>query len=160
MVLRGIDADKARVRLETALSSGVALEAWSQMVVAHGGDPDPDRLPSAIKTHEIGARSAGIITGIASADLGRIAATVGAGRSRRDDALAFGAGVTVHARIGDRIESGQPLATLEVGERPVDIDAISRRIATAFEIGDEQTMAPELVLGTVDQVDPTSFDAD
>lgn len=157
MVLRGTDAAEARSRLEAALSSGAALGAWTEMVEAHGGDPNPERLPSPIETHEIGAGSAGFITGIAAADLGRVAAAVGAGRSRRDETLAFGAGVTVHARIGDRVEPGQPMATLEVGERPVDVARISRRIETTFEIGDRPPPIPELVLGTVDQVDPTSF---
>ena len=51
------------------------------------------------------------------------------------------------------------MATLEVGERRIDVALISRRIEAAFEIGDRQPTIPELVLGTVDQVDPTSFGA-
>jgi pyrimidine-nucleoside phosphorylase len=157
MILRGADPAEARSRLDNALSSGDALAAWVEMVEAHGGDPDPDHLPQPLERHEIAAASAGYVTGIAAADLGRIAAVVGAGRSRRDEPLAFGAGVTVHVRIGDRVDRGQPLATLEVGERVVDADAISRRIETAVEIGDHRPPIPELVLGTVEQVDPTSL---
>jgi hypothetical protein len=37
------------------------------------------------------------------------------------------------------------------------VAAVSRRIANAFEIGDRPPAIPELVLGTVDQVDPRSF---
>ena len=44
-----------------------------------------------------------------------------------------------------------------VGDRPVDVAAVSHRIAAAFEIGDRPPAIAELVLGTVDQVDPTSF---
>ncbi len=157
MVLRGIDAVDARSRLEASLVSGAALETWNRMVVAHGGDPDPDRLPRPARTHEIVADTGGFVTGIAATSLGRVAAMVGAGRSRRDEALAFGAGVTVHARLGDGVERGQPLATLEIGERMVDVESLARRIAAAFEIAETPSDAPELVLGTVDQVDPTAF---
>jgi pyrimidine-nucleoside phosphorylase len=157
MVLRGFDAAGARSRLEGSLASGAALESWNRMVVAHGGDPDPERLPRPDRTREIAADGAGFVAGIAAASLGRVAAAVGAGRSRRSEALAFGAGVTIHARLGDRVERGQPLATLELGERPVDADALARRIAAAFEIGATPSAVPELVLGTVDEVDPSAL---
>ena len=157
MALRGADRGDARRRLEASLGSGRALEAWNRMVTAHGGDPDPDRLPRPERTREVPAERAGFVTGIAAASHGRAAVATGAGRSRRDETLAFGAGVTVHARLGDRVEFGRPLATLELGERRVDEEALARRIGAAFEIGDRPVEAPALVLGTVDEVgaDPT-----
>jgi len=157
MVLRGVAAADARARLEESLASGAALESWDRMVVAHGGDPDPERLPRPERVREIVADDAGFVTGIAADSLGRVAAAVGAGRSRRDEALAFGAGVAIHARLGDRVERGQPLATLELGDRPVDAGALARRIAAAFEISAAPAPVPELVLGTVDEVDPDAL---
>jgi pyrimidine-nucleoside phosphorylase len=157
MVLRGIAATAARARLEASLASGKALSSWNAMVIAHGGDPDPERLPRPERTHEITAMESGFVAGIAADSLGRAAAAVGAGRSRRDEALAFGAGITVHARLGDRVEDGQPLATLELGERRVDVDGLVQRIAAAFEIAASPAAVPVLVLGTVDEVDPTTF---
>jgi len=158
MVLRGFPADEARMKLESGLASGAALESWNRMVVAHGGDPDPDRLPRPNAVHEVSAHGSGFISGVASTDLGRVAGLIGAGRSRRDEALAFGAGVTVFAAIGDRVETGQPVATLEIGDRPVDVEATLRRIANAFEISEQRPEVPELILGTVDEVDPSNFD--
>ncbi len=157
MVLRGIDATDARSRLESSLASGDALDSWNRMVVAHGGDPDPERLPHPERTLEIVADRSGYVGGIAAATLGRVAAAVGAGRSHRDEALAFGAGVTVHARLGDKVEKGQPLAILETGDRRVDVDSLTHRVGTAFEIVEAPSEIPELVLGTVDEVDPTAF---
>jgi pyrimidine-nucleoside phosphorylase len=77
-----------------------------------------------------------------------VAAAVGAGRRRVDEELAHGAGVLIHARIGDRVESGQPLATLLLGEREVDEARLTRGIGEAFEIGPERVDPPELILGT------------
>jgi len=156
MILRGIDAAEASSRLEASIASGDALKYWNRMVVAQGGDPDPDRLPRPTRTHEIIAVTSGFISGIAADTLGRVTATVGAGRSRLDEALAFGAGIMIHARLGDRVEPGQPLATLEIGERQVDVENLARRIGAAFEISDAEIEVPKLVLGPVDEVDPTT----
>ena len=68
----------------------------------------------------------------------------------------FGAGITVHARLGHRVEEGQPLATLEIGERQVDVANLAQRIEAAFEISDAEIEVPKLVLGPVDEVDPTT----
>lgn len=156
MTLRGVDPTAARARLEKAIDDGAALAAWRAMVEAHGGDPDPDRLPKPVSTHEIRADRGGWVTAVAAAELGRVAAAVGAGRRRRDEPLAFGAGVTVNVRIGDRVEAGQPIAFLELGERPVDVATAAARVASAFAIGAEPVPPPQLVLGTVDEVDPAA----
>ncbi|MEE4270589.1 MAG: thymidine phosphorylase [Thermoanaerobaculales bacterium] len=154
MVLRGFPADEALSKLEAGLASGAALEAWNRMVLAHGGDPDPDRLPRPERTLEIPAGASGVVCDIAAAELGRVAGAVGAGRSRRDEPLAFGAGVTVLARIGDRVEKGKPVAVLELGGRRVDADDLGRRIASAFTVGNDPPPVSPLVLGTIDEIHP------
>ncbi|MCU0305201.1 MAG: thymidine phosphorylase [Thermoanaerobaculales bacterium] len=155
MVLRGADPAAARSSLERVLAAGDAMAAWIRMVEAHGGDPDPDRLARPSRTVEVVAERAGFLTGVAATDLGRVAVTAGAGRSRLDEPLDFAGGVRVHCRLGDRVERGQPLATLELGERPVDETALCSRIGAAFELGDDPPATlPALVLGTVDEVDP------
>jgi pyrimidine-nucleoside phosphorylase len=152
MVLRGFEVDDARRQLRASLDSGKALAAWQRLVAAHGGDPDPERLPRPARTLPVVAGRDGFITGVRAATLGRVTAAAGAGRSRRDEALAYGAGIAIHARIGDWIANGQTLATLELGERAVDADALTSRIAAAFEIGDDRVEPAELILGTVDEV--------
>jgi len=85
-------------------------------------------------------------------DLGRVAAEVGAGRRRVDDQLDHGAGVLIHSRIGDRVEIGQPLATLLLGDRDVESQRLTLRIRNAFEIGDRAVAEPKLIVGAVDEV--------
>jgi pyrimidine-nucleoside phosphorylase len=160
MVLRGDDPTDADARLESSLASGAALDTWDRMVEAHGGDPDPDRLPVPGRVREATAATDGIITRIAAASLGRIAAAAGAGRRRRDDVLDFGGGVTVFVRLGERVEAGQPIASLELGERAVDEDDLVRRLEAAFDIGTEPPGRRDLVLGTVDDVDRSPVDSD
>ena len=85
-----------------------------------------------------------------------MAATVGAGRRRVDEELAHGAGVLVHVRIGDRVEMGQALATLLIGDREVDEERLVEKIRGAFAIGEGPVEPPALILGTVDDIAVTS----
>jgi thymidine phosphorylase len=150
MVLRGWDGEDATTALDGALADGSALAAWERIAVAHGADSDPERLARPRSKVEVLAPTEGFVTSCDGEDLGRVAAEVGAGRRRVDEELAHGAGVLVHARIGDRIEAGQPVATLLVGEREVDQDHLAGRIAKAFEIGPDRVDPPELILGTAE----------
>jgi pyrimidine-nucleoside phosphorylase len=150
--LAGRDAATADLLLARAFADGSALAAWERLVEAHGGDPDPDRLARPRLRREVAAPRSGFITGVAAADLGWVAVDLGAGRRSRDEAIDHGAGLLVHARIGDRVAAGQPLGTLLIGERPVDMESAERRVRDAFEIGDEPAEPPPLILGNADEM--------
>jgi pyrimidine-nucleoside phosphorylase len=150
--LAGRDVATADGLLAGAIEDGSALAAWARIVEAHGGDPDPDLLARPRLVREVTAPRTGYLTGVAAAELGWVAVDVGAGRRTRDEELDHGAGVEVHVRIGDRVEAGQPLASLLVGRREVDVPSLEARIRTAFEISDERVEPPPLILGTVDDL--------
>jgi pyrimidine-nucleoside phosphorylase len=152
MVLGGRDPEDARHELERVLSDGSALTAWDRFVEAHGGDPDPARLPRVERSVEVNAETTGYIVGVATDSLGWVAAELGAGRRTLDEPIDHSGGVLVRTRIGDEVEAGQPLATLLVGERAVDVNHLARRTRRAFEVGPERVEPPQLILGTVDEV--------
>jgi pyrimidine-nucleoside phosphorylase len=154
MILRGWDPGEATAVLDRALADGSALATWEKIAVAHGADPDPELLARPRSAIEVLASAEGFVTSCDGEDLGRVAVEVGAGRRRVDEELAHGAGVLVHARIGDRIESDQPVATLLVGEREVDEQRLTDRIRQAFTIGPERVDPPELILGTAENSAP------
>jgi cold shock CspA family protein len=152
MVLRDWDPARAESALVAALDDGTALDAWQRMVEAHGGDPDPERLAKPVATAEVTASADGFVVACDGEELGRIAASVGAGRRRMEEELAHGAGIKIHARIGDRVEKGEPLATLLVGTRQIDREQMISRIRDAFRVGAAAVNPPRLILGTVDEV--------
>jgi pyrimidine-nucleoside phosphorylase len=152
MVLRDWDPARAESALVAALDDGTALDAWQRMVEAHGGDPDPERLAKPVATAEVTASADGFVVACDGEELGRIAASVGAGRRRMEEELAHGAGIKIHARIGDRVEKGEPLATLLVGTRQIDREQMISRIRNAFRVGAAAVNPPRLILGTVDEV--------
>jgi pyrimidine-nucleoside phosphorylase len=143
LVLAGRTAESARAELERRLADGSALARWAEVVRAHGGDPDESRLARPSRTVLVPARHGGFVAAIDGEGLGWIAVALGAGRRRQGDRVDLSAGLRVHARVGDRIEPGQPLATLEVGDRSVEIDALVSRAAAAFRIeGDPPPKTP------------------
>ena len=154
--LAGRDAATADLLLVRAIEDGSALAAWERLVTAHGGDPDPGLLARPRQVREVAAPRSGFITGVAAADLGWVAVDLGAGRRSRDEAVDHGSGLLVHARIGDRVDAGQPLGTLLIGERPVDVELAERRVRDAFEIGEEPVDPPPLILGNADDARPPS----
>jgi thymidine phosphorylase len=143
MVLQGWKTDQATTALNRALEDDSALAAWQRMTEAHGGDPDPDLLAQPESTVEIEALGKGFVTACDGEDLGRVAAEVGAGRRRVDEELAHGAGILIHARIGDEVAAGQPVATLLIGEREVDEERVTESIRQAFTIGPEPVDPPD-----------------
>ena len=143
--LAGRAPESARAELEGKLSGGGALAVYETMVRAHGGDPDETGLPRPRAVVPVVASRAGFVSAVDAEALGWIAVAIGAGRRRLGDAVDLAAGVRLHARIGDRMSEGQPLLTLELGERAVDAEVMRARGAAAFVISDRAPAPTPLV---------------
>jgi len=98
---------EARRLLQTALQSGAAARKLSEVIKAQGGNPavvgQPELLPQAALHHEVRAVSAGVLTHIESADLGRALIALGGGRERKGDAIDPAVGLILHKRLGDTV---------------------------------------------------------
>jgi len=100
-----------------ALKNGAAMDSWSQMISAQGGDPDA-ALPVAKEQHVVTATESGEIIEMNALAVGISAWRLGAGRSRRGEAVQAGAGIEIHAKPGEQIQAGAPLFTLHTDEAP------------------------------------------
>jgi pyrimidine-nucleoside phosphorylase len=69
---------------------------------------------------------------------------LGAGRSRLDTAIDLGVGLTVHAKIGDKVERDSPLVTIHSSNAP-RTDDTERDILEAYNIGPEPVEPPALI---------------
>lgn len=150
MVLRGRDRASARADLEEALDDGSAATAWEAFVRAHGGDPDPGLLAQPRRVVDVLAQTSGCLTAVDGEELGRAAVEVGAGRRRQDEAIDDAGGIEVLVRLGEPIESGQPLARVLLGERPVEEPAIVAKVRDAFVVTETEVDLPPLVYGAPD----------
>lgn len=148
MALVGRAPEQARRDAEWALQSGEARRQWDRIVEAHGGDPDPARLARPVRVIEAVAARDGHVASIDAESLGWIAVALGAGRRFNGDQVDDGAALQVHVRIGDQVSRGEPLATLELGRRAVDGEALAQRAAAAFALQEAPVPPAPLIVAT------------
>ncbi|MGI5233171.1 thymidine phosphorylase [Actinoallomurus sp. CA-142502] len=126
-----------------ALRDGSAMDAWRQMISAQGGDPDA-ALPVANETCQVAAPATGVLTRLDAYGVGVAAWRLGAGRARKEDPVSHAAGITLHAKPGDRVREGEPLLTLHADTA----DRFGRALEAlegAYEIGEAFTESPLII---------------
>lgn len=137
-------AGKPDVDVAAALRDGRAMDKWRAMISAQGGDPAA-KLPVARETHLVRAEASGVISKMDALSLGVASWRLGAGRERKEDAVQFGAGITLHAQVGQRIEAGAPLLTLHTDE-PQRFERAMESLAGAISIDDSTPSERKIVL--------------
>jgi len=129
------------------LASGRAYERFAAMVRAQGGDLAARTAGRAPSVEPFLAPRAGWLARCDAWHVGRAAFVLGAGRLRVEDTVHPGVGVRVCAKVGDRLEAGQPIAWLHhAGTR---VDLARAELAAAFEVADQAAPLP-LLRGTVE----------
>ena len=119
------------------LKNGKAHDKWVQMIEAQGGDLSVG-LPQARESHTIMAPQAGYLNRLDALQVGVAAWRLGAGRARKEDAVQFGAGITLHAKPGQQIAAGAPLMTLYTDELS-RFEAGLAALEGAYEIAPQST---------------------
>ena len=144
-VLARTGLPSSRAQLEAALDDGRAYERFERWVSAQGGDvaalgslklaPDQDvvRAPRPGRLASLDARSVGEAAGL-----------LGGGRARKGDAVDHGVGVMLHAKVGDEVARGEPVATLyhRAGK---GLEAARSKVAGAIEVADFATPQPLII---------------
>jgi pyrimidine-nucleoside phosphorylase/thymidine phosphorylase len=152
LVLGGVTADlgAGRARIEAAIADGRGLAKLEEIVRAQGGDPaalrDPERLPRAARTYEIGAPAEGFVVAVDGEAIGLAAVALGAGRSRVEDRVDPAVGIVVHRKLGERVERGEPLCTVHEGQGSEPRERIAARLARAWTLGADAPARRPLVL--------------
>ncbi len=146
----GISEGEARRRLESAFDSGRAAEKFARLVEFQGGDPkvveDLSRLPQPKSRTPAKAPRSGFVRSIQTERMGFLSIDIGCGRRTREDEIDFASGFLVEKSVGDRVEKGETLAVLCLGERPAPRPGIEKELAALFEIGDEAAAPPDLAI--------------
>jgi len=101
---------------DSLLRSGAAYKSWLQIVTAQGGDTsifaDPAAFHKPTATRVLKASRAGYLAGMDCKQVGWAVQRLGAGRAKPGDAVSAHAGMESHAKLGDKLEAGQPIFTL------------------------------------------------
>jgi pyrimidine-nucleoside phosphorylase/thymidine phosphorylase len=98
------------------IASGKALEKFRQMVELQGGDvrivDDAKRLPQAPHTMQVTSTRAGYLAAMQCEQIGTACVILGGGRERKEDSVDPAVGIVLHKKVGDRIDAGEPIATI------------------------------------------------
>ncbi len=143
----------ARTQVRSALESGQGLAKFRAMVERQGGDPrvldDPSRLPAAPRQTMIAADRAGFVAALDAEKLGHAACILGAGRERAEDPVDPGVGLILLARVGDRVQTGDPIVEIHFGDEAKSAAAKSL-INQACIISDEPPATEPLIVEVIE----------
>src|SRR6185503_17646650 len=126
-------------------ASGAAVDKMRAIIRAQKGDPqvldDYELLPAASGSQAVAAPQEGYVQAIDTEAIGHASMLLGAGRARLDTAIDAGVGLTVHAKIGDKVEQDSPLVTIHFNDSARAEEAASD-IRDAYTIGSERVAPP------------------
>lgn len=99
-----------------ALDSGKAFLKMREWISAQGGDigfiDDTNQFAESEYCMQINAFAGGYISGMNCEKIGLASMYLGAGRATKDDQIDMTAGIVLHAKTGDYVSFGEPIATL------------------------------------------------
>ena len=133
------DVEFSKNKLIRSLNNGSALEKFREMVIAQGGDVsyvDEPRKLFTDKTLLIKAKKSGFIEKIDALNIGIAASRLGAGRTTKDDVIDLKVGLKLHKKIGDKVNEGETLVTMYVGD--MGVDEALKLIEESIVIGKKQ----------------------
>jgi thymidine phosphorylase len=107
-----------------------------------------------ICAHEevVTAPASGYVTRCDALTIGVVATRLGAGRERKEDSVDSGVGITLEAKVGDRVEAGEALARVQYND-PARWEAQKESLVSAWSIEETAPPAQPLVL---ERIDPNS----
>ncbi|MGG3771622.1 pyrimidine-nucleoside phosphorylase [Heyndrickxia faecalis] len=116
--------EEARNMLKEAIASGAGLAKFKKFVANQGGDPSvidhPEKLPQAKYAIDLPAKTSGYVSKMVADQIGVAAMMLGAGRATKEDKIDFAVGIVLRKKVGDRVEAGEPLATIYANREAVE----------------------------------------
>jgi pyrimidine-nucleoside phosphorylase len=114
------DTPEAGAKLsDDILRSGDAFKAFLKIIQTQGGDislfegdADPATHHKPTATRTLSAATSGYLASMDCKQVGWAVQRLGAGRAKPGDPVSAHAGLEMHAKLGNRVEAGQPLVTL------------------------------------------------
>ncbi|MGQ9458807.1 MAG: thymidine phosphorylase [Anaerolineae bacterium] len=145
---RASSPEEGQALADAALASGQALAKFRAFVEAQGGDPryvdNPDLLPKARFVRTALAPRSGYIVALNAKEVGMAAVLLGAGRNKKGDPIDHAVGIVLNAKVGARVEDGDPLFTVHANDGQA-LEEATQRVLEAYTWSDEPVQPPPLI---------------
>jgi len=130
------------------ISSGKALEKFTQMIELQGGDvrivDDTTRLPQAKQKVQITSPAGGFIGSMQCEQIGTACVILGGGRERKEDSVDHAVGIVLQKKVGDPVSVGEPLCTIHYNSTE-RADRARKLILESIRIDDAAPMKRPLI---------------
>jgi pyrimidine-nucleoside phosphorylase len=121
------DLDEGKKMMMDALQSGRGYEKFKAFIAAQGGAvsyiDNPDKLAAARKMVEVKAQKSGEIFRMDTANIGRSAMLLGAGREKKSDEIDMAVGLVMRCELGDKISTGDTLCVMHINDETNEQEA-------------------------------------
>jgi len=115
------DVDEANKMIDIAIKDGSALNKFSELIQAQGGDAsyidNPEKFPKAQYVEDVPAFENGYLATINARLFGEASVLLGAGRKAKGDPIDHSVGIVVHKKVGDNIHRGDCLYTIYANDK-------------------------------------------
>lgn len=115
------DEEQGRQMAYATLQGGRGWERFKELVAAQEGDvgyiEDPTRLATASMIEQVPAPRSGYLQEINARIVGETAVNLGAGRAKKGDPIDLAVGIIIHHKVGDFVETGDPLFTIHANNQ-------------------------------------------
>ena len=153
MVLAGIgNPEECREKAREVIDNGKALQKLADMVAAQGGDAEviyhPEKFEKAAYMKDIKALCPGRIVSMDTEGCGIASSLLGAGRETKESLIDYTAGIILHKKTGDKVETGDILATLYTGDE-TKFEAAEKRFYDSLMIADQAGKEEKLIYARV-----------
>jgi len=143
------------------LKNGKAFAKFREMVIAQGGDisvvDDVESYSSKATSQDVLAESDGYIANIDAMEVGLTGVDIGAGRKTSDDSVDFTAGIYLHKKVGDEVNTGDAVATVYGSDTNI-VEKAADRIAKSISYQATEVTVAGLVTHFVTKDSVEEFD--
>ena len=146
--------DKAVVLLEQLIDDKIGLTFLKKFITAQGGNAhvvdDISLLPQAKYKINVRLKDSGYVEKIITAEIGKAAVILGAGREYKDQAIDLAVGINMLVEIGDAVKADTAVAVIEANDL-VKAELAKNIIQNSIKLSSKLVLKPKLILGVVDK---------
>jgi len=139
-------------RSKNSITDGSAYRKFLDLVAVQGGKvraiENLELYPLSRHSIEVKATQSGFVAEIDPLEVGLTAIALGAGRTRVDESIDTKSGIVLRKKVGDSVESGEPLAQL-LTDRDDAVSSSRTRLSAAFHITSRTPQKKKLIIARV-----------
>ena len=141
---RAATVEEARKMVSDVLENGKAYAKFLEFIELQGGRKESIQVPETAVRLQVKSSESGYVSAIESHAVGVAAMLLGAGRATKEDAIDHQVGVTIKAKIGEKVEVGDVL--FEIASNKQDNKEAAEMLRSAVTISPEEIKAPSTII--------------